>query len=72
MLIILDGAVSVTDVEGRLLRELGSGAVIGELSIILDSARTSTCTATTAGSLLQIGRADFQALLLEHPSISLG
>ncbi len=53
------------------LAELGVGASFGEEALISDEARNATITMLTDGTLMQLGRDDFQSLLNEPMVMSL-
>ncbi len=53
------------------LAELGVGATFGEEALISNEARNATITMQTDGTLMQLGRDDFQALLNEPMILSL-
>ena len=53
------------------LAELGVGATFGEEALISDEARNATVTMLTDGTLMQLGREDFQSLLNEPMIVSL-
>jgi zinc transporter ZupT len=49
--------------EGRLLAELGEGSAVGEMALLSGGVRTATVRAAEATELLEIGKADFSALI---------
>ena len=53
------------------LAELGVGATFGEEALISNEARNATITMQTDGTLMQLGRDDFQSLLNEPMIMSL-
>jgi rhodanese-related sulfurtransferase len=53
------------------LAELGVGDTFGEEALISDEARNATITMQTDGTLMQLGRDDFQILLNEPTIVSL-
>ena len=53
------------------LADLGVGATFGEEALISDEARNATVTMLTDGTVMQLGRDDFQSLLNEAMIISL-
>ena len=53
------------------LAELRAGATFGEESLISDEARNATVTMLTDGTLMRLGRDDFQSLLNEPMIVSL-
>ena len=70
--VIVEGEVDVVGDDGRQLTRLHPGAVLGEMSLLLDAPCSATCVARTPGRVLRIGRADFQAFLVGYPEIALG
>ena len=59
-LLIEEGTVEISD-EGRVLRELGPGAGLGEIALLRGGARTATARALTAGHALAIDVETFRA-----------
>lgn len=53
-----------------VLREIGPGAVFGEMALLDGAPRAATVEAITAAKLLQVPRAEFEALLDESPEIA--
>ncbi len=51
--------------EGIKLAELGSGDSFGEEALIADTKRNATVTMATAGSIMRLGKQDFQTLMNE-------
>jgi CRP-like cAMP-binding protein/rhodanese-related sulfurtransferase len=51
--------------EGIKLAELGPGDSFGEEALIAEAKRNATVTMATAGSLMRLGKSDFQTLLNE-------
>jgi CRP-like cAMP-binding protein len=51
--------------EGIRLAELGPGDSFGEEALIAEAKRNATVTMTTDGTLMRLGKADFQTLLIE-------
>jgi CRP-like cAMP-binding protein len=51
--------------EGIRLAELGPGDSFGEEALIAEARRNATVTMTTDGTLMRLGKADFQTLLIE-------
>ncbi len=65
---IVEGDVDIVgDDDHQVMR-----AVLGEMSLLLDALYSTTCVATIPGRMLPIGRADFQAFLVDYPEIALG
>ncbi len=68
-LVLVNGTVSVTK-NGKKVRELGSGDIIGEIALISDVPRTATVTATSPVRLLVVTDRAFRGLIEEMPSIA--
>jgi CRP-like cAMP-binding protein len=60
--------ISATEVTGRerVLAFIGAGEVVGEMGLMSGDPRSATATATTAAVLLQLRKADFDALLANN------
>jgi predicted acylesterase/phospholipase RssA len=58
------------DGTARLVDTLGRGALVGEMALLLDDTRTATVVACRDSELVRIGKAEFDRLIAEHPSIS--
>jgi CRP-like cAMP-binding protein len=56
--------------EGRLLAELGEGSAVGEMALLSGGVRTATVRAAGETDLLEIGKADFAALIAADPRIA--
>ncbi len=74
--IILEGEVEVVKAletpEARVLRVLGHGHFFGEVGLLLaDGRRSASVRARSAVQLLEMGRADFETLLQQQPSLGL-
>lgn len=67
--VILDGEVTVKR-NGRKVATLGSGDVVGELSLLDHGPRTATAVCETDASLLIIDQRRFLNVLDEVPAIS--
>ena len=67
--VILDGTVAVKR-NGRKIADLGSGAVVGELSLLDHGPRTATAVCTTDCSLLVIDQRRFIGVLDDIPTLS--
>ncbi len=68
--VIVSGKVLVTretplNKEGLKLAELGAGDSFGEEALIAEAKRNATVTMVTDGSLMRLGKQDFQTLLNE-------
>ncbi len=75
MFVTLSGRlrVNVRDAEGaeRVLREVGRGEVLGEMSLITDEARSATVTAMRDSLLARLDKQAFHELLAASPELSL-
>ena len=56
--------------EGRLLAELGEGEAVGEMALLSGGTRTATVRAVGETDLLEIGKADFSALVAADPRMA--
>ena len=54
----------------RKVAELGPGDVVGELALITEGTRNATVIATTDGTMLEIHRRHFQALIDDSPRLA--
>lgn len=76
MFIIKNGQVEVKKREQNLgidmtIATLGSGACFGEMALLTGKPRTATVLAIAATELFVLEKKDFDALLFEHPNISI-
>ena len=74
LFIVRSGRVEVVD-EGppeTLIRDLRRGDVVGELALLHDGVRTASVRASRDVVLIELGRADFEAMVQEAPSFALG
>jgi CRP/FNR family transcriptional regulator, cyclic AMP receptor protein len=71
LIIIVSGRASV-DQDGTVIRELGNGDFLGEISLIDGGPRTATVTAVDAIDSLTIDREGFDKLMNKHPAVRLG
>ena len=69
MMVISDGSATVRR-SGRKVATLGSGAVVGELALILDRPRNASVTADVDTELLVLDRRAFNGLLDEVPGLA--
>lgn len=68
--VILDGRVEIL-AQGRALATLGPGSVLGELSVLVPSARrTATARATSAARMITWSARDVPARLAQHESLA--
>lgn len=54
---------------GRVVRRLGPGEFLGEVSLLLGGPRTATVTAARSSTLLVLGKEAFDRTLLAHPKV---
>ena len=66
--VIVDGSVRV-ERGGQLIREMGPGEYLGEISLIDDGPRTATATTATPVRLFVIAHRQFHSLLDRFPGI---
>jgi CRP-like cAMP-binding protein len=71
LFVVASGAFEIQKA-GKRLRELGAGAVFGEMALLDGSPRAATVMASSEGRVLRIPRAEFEALLDESPELSRG
>lgn len=76
MFIIKNGQVEIKKREQSLgidltIATLGPGACFGEMALLTGKPRSATVIAVAATELFVLEKKDFDALLLEHPSISI-
>jgi predicted acylesterase/phospholipase RssA/CRP-like cAMP-binding protein len=74
MFIVRSGRLEVIE-EGppeTLIRILRRGDVLGELALLRDETRSASVRARTEAELVELGRAEFEALIKEVPSFALG
>jgi CRP-like cAMP-binding protein len=67
--VILDGDITVRR-GGRKIADLGSGDIVGEMSLLDHGPRTATAVAESPASLLALEQNDFRKVLNNHPSIA--
>lgn len=66
--IVVDGTVSVRR-NGRKVATLGSGAIVGELSLLDHGPRTATVTCETDATIFVIAQRHFLAVIDDVPTI---
>jgi CRP-like cAMP-binding protein len=71
MYVIVDGRVEVMD-EQRVLNQLGSRAVFGELSLLDSSPRTATVRALEETTLLRLDQTPFYEIMSDYVEVALG
>ncbi|MGI8549968.1 MAG: DUF5995 family protein [Dehalococcoidia bacterium] len=69
--VILDGQVDVVVRGGARILQVGPGAVLGEMGLLLDAPCSATCIAQSNGRALRIRRSDFQVYLVNFPGIAI-
>ena len=69
--IVLEGRCEVSTGRGRPRREIGPGAIIGELALLDGAARSATVVARTEVRTLCLGRRGFLKLLRDEPAVAL-
>jgi CRP/FNR family transcriptional regulator, cyclic AMP receptor protein len=69
--LVLDGALDITR-GGSIVRRLGPGEFIGEISLVDGRPRTATATAAGPVRTLAIACDGFAALMERHPAVRLG
>jgi len=71
LFVVASGKLDVVKGAAKL-RELGAGAVFGELALLDGAPRAATVIAASDAQLLRIPRAEFEALLDESPELARG
>jgi NTE family protein len=69
MYLVLAGRLRVLAPDGRLLRVLQRGDVVGELALLTDRPRSATAIAARDAQLFPVARKTFRALLSEEPAL---
>lgn len=67
--VVLDGTATVRK-NDRKVAELGTGAVVGEMSLLTDLPRNATVRAETFVPALRIQRSAFLSMLEDHPAVA--
>ena len=70
--IIIVSGRAVVDQGGQRIREMSSGAFLGEISLIDHGPRTATVTAVEPIDALVVGADDFGRLMNDYPAVRLG
>ena len=68
---IVEGRVRIHRGE-RTVVELGSGATVGELAVLVPAPRTASVTAIEPTDVLRVDQAVLDELLVEWPELALG
>ena len=63
MYVVRAGRIQIVDRDGKVFRELGKGAALGELALITGEARAASIRAARDCELVEIGQASFERLL---------
>ena len=71
LFVVARGALHVLR-DGARVRDLGPGAVFGEMALLDGAPRAATVAAAGAAQVLRIPRAEFEALLDESPELARG
>ena len=58
------------EVDGRLVRELGPGAILGELALLTGEPRSASVRARRDSTVLEVPRDAFEDLLATDPTAS--
>jgi CRP/FNR family cyclic AMP-dependent transcriptional regulator len=67
--ILVEGTASVWR-NGKLIASVGKGAVLGEVALLANRARTATVLAETAMTVEVLNRREFEQLLDDNPGIT--
>lgn len=67
---VLVTANAIVRRNNRKVAELGPGAVVGELALLSDAPRTATVVATNDGTILEVHRRHFLALIGDSPALA--
>lgn len=74
--IVADGTVRITKSDGHggqvPIRDLGRGAVIGEIALLEEGPRSATVAAASDCLVLTLTRLEFEDLIEEYPGVALG
>jgi CRP/FNR family cyclic AMP-dependent transcriptional regulator len=70
MYVLMSGTIQIT-VHGKVVEIAGAGALVGEMAMIDDVARSATVTAQTDCRFLPIGRKRFNFLIQQTPHFAL-
>lgn len=71
MFLIVDGEAEIFK-GPQLMAELGAGEMFGEMALLTGEDRSATVRAKTPMELYELGKADFDAMLLHSPQLSSG
>lgn len=70
LFVVLSGRLQAVDPEGRVLRELGAGAALGELGLLTGSPRSASVRAVRDSRLLEIDAERFGRLVEEDVGLA--
>jgi CRP-like cAMP-binding protein len=68
MMVVLEGRLKI-ERGGRVVDEVGSGGVVGEMALLAEGPRNATVTLLTDSKLLVVANREFHALMDELPSV---
>ena len=71
LFVVLSGRLQAVDADGRVLREVGAGAALGELGLLTGSARSASVRAVRDSRLLELDAARFCRLVEEDAGLAL-
>lgn len=71
LFIVVRGTIQVTVDEG-FTNELGPGAVVGELAVLVPELRSATVHSVVDSLLLRLRKPVVDELLLDHPDVAMG
>lgn len=69
--IVVEGAIAVTVSDGYS-KELGPGAVVGELAVLVPEPRSAVVHSVGESLLLRLRKPVVDELLLDHPDVAMG
>src|ERR1041385_3705340 len=70
LFVVLSGTCDVVlEKEGVTLHQIGPGAVVGEVALVVGGKRSATIRATGPVTALELSRDDFEGLLARHPEL---
>jgi predicted acylesterase/phospholipase RssA/CRP-like cAMP-binding protein len=72
LFVVLSGRLRVDSEDGELLREVGAGAVLGELALLTGSRRSASVRAVRDSRVLEVDAEQFLALIESDAEVALG
>jgi CRP-like cAMP-binding protein len=66
--VIVTGTVHV-ERDGKFVRSMSDGGILGEIALAEDSTHTATVTCTTACEFVQLGRYEFGRVIAHFPDV---